>query len=82
MCAGGLHTPGTKTFVSELVHSTIGQLGGSIFGEHGIGLLKKKQLTYCRSPAELTLMRTLKLSLDPQQLLNRGRIFDLSPLHP
>lgn len=33
-------------------------------------------------PAELTLMRTLKLSLDPQQLLNHGRIFDLAPLHP
>ena len=80
MCAGGLHTPGAKTFFSELVHSTIGQLGGSISGKHGIGLLKKKHLTYCRSAAELTLMRTLKLSLDSQQLLNRGRIFDLSPL--
>jgi FAD/FMN-containing dehydrogenase len=80
LCVGGLHTPGAKTFVSELVHSTIGQLAGSISGEHGIGLLKKKYLAYCRSPAELALMRTLKRSLDPQQLLNRGRIFDLSPL--
>ena len=80
LCVGGLHAPGAKALVDELVHSTIGQLGGSISGEHGIGLLKKKHLAYCRSPAELALMRTLKRSLDPQQLLNRGRIFDLSPL--
>lgn len=52
MWVGGLHTPGAKTFVSELVHSTIGQLGGSIFGEHGIGLLKKKYLAYfCSRPS-------------------------------
>lgn len=82
LCVGGLHAVGAKALVDELVHSTIGLLGGSISGEHGIGLMKKKHLAYCRSPAKLALMHTLKRSLDPQLLLNRGRIFDLSPLHP
>ena len=80
LCVGGLNEPGAKAIVNELVHSTIGQLGGSISGEHGIGFLKKDHLGYCRSQAELALMQALKRSLDPQQLLNRGRIFDL-PVH-
>ena len=77
LCVGGLSQPGAKAIVNELVHSTIGQLGGSISGEHGIGFLKKDHLGYCRSQAELALMQALKRSLDPRQLLNRGRIFDL-----
>jgi FAD/FMN-containing dehydrogenase len=49
---------------------------GSISAEHGIGLLKKDYLGYSRSPEELALLRTLKRALDPQGLLNPGKILD------
>ena len=47
-------------------------------GEHGIGLSKKAHLHYCRSAAEIGMMKLMKTSLDPHGILNRGRIFDLS----
>ena len=50
--------------------------GGSISAEHGIGLLKKPYLTYTRSPAELTVMRAVKAALDPDGLMNPGKILD------
>ncbi|QSQ23073.1 FAD-binding oxidoreductase [Pyxidicoccus parkwayensis] len=49
---------------------------GSISAEHGIGLLKKDYLGYSRSPAELELLRALKKSLDPQGILNPGKVID------
>ena len=65
-----------KAAVHELVHRSVGALGGSISGEHGIGLSKKAHLHYCRSAAEINMMKLMKTSLDPHGLLNRGRIFD------
>jgi hypothetical protein len=44
--------------------------------EHGIGLLKKDYLSYTRSPAELELLRALKRTLDPNGILNPGKILD------
>lgn len=49
---------------------------GSISAEHGIGLLKKKWLQFSRTPAELALLRSIKKSLDPENLLNPGKVFD------
>jgi len=52
------------------------EFGGSVSAEHGVGLLKKKQLGYSRSPEELQLMRQLKSVFDPQGVMNPGKIFD------
>jgi FAD/FMN-containing dehydrogenase len=49
---------------------------GSISAEHGIGLLKKPYLSYSRTPGELALLRSLKRTLDPENLLNPGKILD------
>jgi FAD/FMN-containing dehydrogenase len=49
---------------------------GSISAEHGIGLLKKDYLRYSRSPAELSIMRSIKRALDPRNLMNPGKILD------
>jgi FAD/FMN-containing dehydrogenase len=49
---------------------------GSISAEHGIGLLKKDYLGYSRSPEELAVLRALKRTLDPQNLLNPGKVID------
>ncbi len=50
--------------------------GGSISAEHGIGLLKKDYLGYTRSPAEIDLLRTIKRALDPNNILNPGKVVD------
>ena len=47
---------------------------GSISAEHGIGLLKKDFLGYSRSPGEIELLRAIKRTLDPEGLLNPGKI--------
>jgi len=49
---------------------------GSISAEHGIGLLKKAYLGYSRTPQELAMLRAIKRALDPQNLLNPGKIID------
>ena len=49
---------------------------GSISAEHGVGLLKKPYLAYSRAPGELALLKTLKRALDPNGILNPGKIFD------
>jgi glycolate oxidase len=60
--------------VEEVMKATL-SLGGSISGEHGIGLTKKKFLPWEVGQAELQLMRQLKNSLDPNNILNPGKIF-------
>jgi FAD/FMN-containing dehydrogenase len=50
---------------------------GSISAEHGIGLLKKDFLHFTRAENEITLLRDLKRTLDPKNILNPGKIFDL-----
>ncbi|MBN1962778.1 MAG: FAD-binding oxidoreductase [Deltaproteobacteria bacterium] len=50
---------------------------GSISAEHGIGLLKKPYLTYTRTDTELSLLRSIKRTLDPLNILNPGKIFDI-----
>jgi glycolate oxidase len=51
------------------------QLGGTITGEHGVGLAKKAFLPRQISEDSLETMRMLKRSLDPQNILNPGKIF-------
>jgi FAD/FMN-containing dehydrogenase len=63
--------------IHDLSYGVTGKYGGSISAEHGIGALKSKYLHHSRSPAELALMRTLKRALDPQNILNRGRVIAL-----
>lgn len=52
------------------------KLGGTITGEHGVGLAKKAFLPKAIGDASLGLMRQLKRTLDPDNLLNPGKIFD------
>jgi FAD/FMN-containing dehydrogenase len=60
--------------VEELVYGEVARLQGSVSAEHGIGTLKKPYLAYSRNPAEVTLMRSLKQSLDPAGILNPGKV--------
>ncbi|MEJ2132709.1 MAG: FAD-linked oxidase C-terminal domain-containing protein, partial [Gammaproteobacteria bacterium] len=48
---------------------------GSISAEHGVGLVKRDYLGFSRSEAEVRLMRELKNVLDPNGVMNPGKIF-------
>ena len=61
--------------IEALVYRPLGDFGGSISAEHGIGLEKKPYLPVCRSEGEIAVMRTLKRALDPDGILNPGKIF-------
>ncbi len=63
--------------VEAEVYRLVGEFGGSVSAEHGIGLHKKPYLGASRSPAELAAMRAIKQALDPLHLLNPGKVFDL-----
>ena len=60
--------------ISDRVYSGLTELGGSISGEHGIGLARRDYLHYCRSPEEIAVMRAIKAALDPHDLLNPGKV--------
>ena len=53
------------------------KLGGAISGEHGIGLAKSPFLGLQHSPAEIKAMKAVKLALDPNGILNPGKMFTL-----
>lgn len=61
--------------VEELVYGAVEAAKGAISAEHGIGTIKKAFLRYSRSEEEISLMRGLKAMLDPQNVLNVGRVF-------
>ena len=52
----------------------IGEYGGAITAEHGVGVLKREFLSLSRSDSEIALMRTIKLAMDPKNILNPGRV--------
>ena len=60
--------------MNETVHAVVLDLGGSISAEHGIGQLKRNLMPHIKSPVELDLMRMLKRTLDPNGILNPGKL--------
>ena len=62
--------------VSERIFEKTQAFGGSISAEHGVGLLKKPYLAYSRSQQQIVLMRTIKQALDPNGVMNPGKIFE------
>ena len=60
--------------ISAHVHDLVTQWGGSISAEHGIGQLKRDELARLGDPVALDMMRRIKQALDPQGLLNPGKL--------
>lgn len=60
--------------INRLVHEIVVDLGGSISAEHGIGTLKVEELEHFKPETDLNLMRDIKKTLDPNNIMNPGRI--------
>jgi len=67
-----------ETGIDTTIFDAVREVNGSISAEHGIGVSRAPFLSWTRSSRELQLMRTLKQVLDPQHILNPGKLFDMS----
>ena len=63
-----------KSKINDIIYNNTKLVDGSISAEHGIGLDKKKYLIKSRSEDEIELMRLIKKSVDPKNILNPGRV--------
>jgi len=60
--------------IASVVYDVVVAFGGSISAEHGVGQAKRDDLHKYKSETELTLMKALKNALDPENLLNPGKV--------
>jgi glycolate oxidase len=64
-----------KSAAIEEIFRTVVGLGGTITGEHGVGLTQRAYLPLRHSPETLAAMRAVKAAFDPKGILNPGKIF-------
>ena len=64
-----------KSQINDIIYNNTELVNGSISAEHGIGLDKKRYLIKSRSEDEISLMRSIKKTIDPKNILNPGRVF-------
>ena len=64
--------------VEHIVYGALKPSNGSISAEHGVGHEKRAYLSWTRNESEIALMRTLKRALDPGNILNPGKVFEVS----
>jgi FAD/FMN-containing dehydrogenase len=65
--------------IARAVHDLVHEFHGSISAEHGIGMLKRDELPRYKSAAEMDVMRALKRVMDPNGILNPGKVLIPSP---
>jgi len=63
-----------RAAVNRIVYDVVERFGGSISAEHGLGQLKREDIRAHKPPLELELMRRLKAALDPDGLMNPGKV--------
>ncbi len=69
---GALHR--AEELASEIIDLCI-RLGGSITGEHGVGMEKRQYMARMFGEAEMDAMWTMRVAIDPKELANRGKVF-------
>lgn len=62
--------------VNHVMHDVVQKYNGSIAAEHGIGTFKPKELAQRKSPVEMDMMRKLKRAIDPQNIMNPGKVLE------
>lgn len=60
--------------INRVVHDLVDSLDGSISAEHGLGQLKREEITRYKSGLELELMRAIKRAIDPNGIMNPGKV--------
>ena len=70
--------PGDGKAISRMVHDLVTQWHGSISAEHGIGQMKRDELARLGDPVALDLLARIKAALDPERLLNPGKLLALA----
>ena len=60
--------------VNHVVYEIVRSLNGSISAEHGLGVLKRDEITHYKGAVELGLMRSIKATLDPHGIMNPGKV--------
>ena len=73
-CAGAFWQEGIREPIREIFRLCV-SLGGTISGEHGIGLVQRPYLGIALPEVQLELMRGIKRVFDPKGILNPGKIF-------
>ena len=68
---------GERANINRIVHDIVIRHGGSISAEHGVGRLRLDENMHYKSPVEIGLMRTIKKALDPQYIMNPGKVIQL-----
>ncbi|MGI9352591.1 MAG: FAD-binding oxidoreductase [Rhizobiaceae bacterium] len=62
--------------INGLIHELVIEMHGSVAAEHGVGRLKTALIARYKDPVELGLMRSVKQTLDPQNLMNPGKVIE------
>jgi FAD/FMN-containing dehydrogenase len=65
---------GQDEAVFRIIYDQVMAFDGSISAEHGVGRLKRDELERIRPPAATATMRAIKRALDPENLMNPGRV--------
>ena len=60
--------------LNDVVHRLVTDCGGSISAEHGVGQLRRDELRIYKSPVEMELMLRIKQAMDPNQIMNPGKL--------
>ena len=62
--------------VTTVIYDIVRQYKGSFSAEHGIGIAKVEELKRYKDPVEIDLMRTVKRALDPDGIMNPGKVLE------
>jgi len=60
--------------VNRLIYDSVEHFKGSFSAEHGVGILRREEIRHYKSPVEIRLMEAVKLALDPDNLMNPGKV--------
>ena len=66
-----------RELAKEAIYDDVGRRGGVVSGEHGIGLSKRSSFRRNLSPSHLSALQAIKKALDPDGILNPGKIFEM-----
>ncbi len=71
---GALPTPEQTKIANKIVYDLLDEMHGSISAEHGLGQMKRDEITRHKSEVEMDIMRAIKHALDPLGIMNPGKV--------